>query len=316
MVLLDPDTIMLSVGDFGFNGIASSRMLSQDPTASYGKAVVIHVKDGHSEIFSSGLRNPQGLYRDTGGVVWETEQGPQGGDELNLLKQGANYGWPIVTYGTDYGAFKWPLDPQTGEHDGFEPPMYAWLPDIGVSDLIEVEKDLFPVWRGDLLVSSLAGQDIFRVRIRNQRVAYVEPIPIEMRIRDIIETSDGKIVLWADDDNAIVSMQPAFGSSGEILFSTDCSGCHKIGDGTSHRIGPDLWGVIGRRIASADGYGDYSAALRGLGGKWNQERLDAFIKSPQTAAPGTAMEFDGIADAATRAKIIDYIKHAPKVISR
>jgi len=316
MVLLDPETIMLSVGDFGFNGIASGRMLSQDPTASYGKAVVIHVKDGHSEIFSSGLRNPQGLYRDTGGVVWETEQGPQGGDELNLLKQGANYGWPIVTYGTDYGAFKWPLDPQTGEHNGFEPPMYAWLPDIGVSDLIEVEKDLFPVWRGDLLVASLAGQDIFRVRIRNQRVAYVEPIPIEMRIRDIIETTDGKIVLWADDDNAIVSMQPAFGSSGEILFSTDCSGCHKIGDGTSHRIGPDLWGVVGRKIASADGYGDYSAALRGLGGKWNEERLDAFIKSPQTAAPGTAMEFEGIADAATRAKIIDYIKHAPKVISR
>jgi cytochrome c2 len=194
--------------------------------------------------------------------------------------------------------------------------MYAWLPDIGVTDLIEVEKDLFPVWRGDLLVASLAAQHIFRVRIRNQRVAYVEPIPIDMRIRDIVEATDGKIVLWADDDDAIVSMQPAYGSSGEILFSTHCSGCHKIGDGTSHRIGPDLWGVIGRKIASADGYGDYSAALHGLGGKWNEERLDAFIKSPQAAAPGSAMEFDGIADAATRAKIIDYIKHAPKVISR
>jgi len=137
-----------------------------------------------------------------------------------------------------------------------------------------------------------------------------------MRIRDLIEASDGKIVLWADDDNAIVSVQPAYGSSGEIAFATNCSGCHKIGDGTSHRIGPDLWGVIGRRIASSDGYGDYSAALRGLGGKWDEQRLDAFIKNPQAAAPGTAMEFDGVADAATRAKIIDYIKHAPKVISR
>jgi aldose sugar dehydrogenase len=316
LVLLDPETIMMSVGDFGFNGVASSRMLSQDPSAAYGKAVVIHVNDGSSEIYSSGLRNPQGLYKDPSGEIWETEQGPQGGDELNLLKQGKNYGWPIVTYGTDYGAFKWPLDPQQGEHNGFEPPMYAWLPDIGVSDLLGVEKQLFPVWHGDLLVGALAAERVLRVRIRNQRVAYVEPIPIDMRIRGIVEASDGRIVLWADDDDAIVSLQPAYGSGGEIMFSTNCSGCHKLGDGTSHRIGPDLWGVIGRKVASADGYGDYSAALRALGGKWNEERLDAFIKNPRAVAPGTAMEFDGVADAETRAKIIDYIKHAPKVISR
>ena len=316
MALIDSQTIMLSVGDFGFNGVASSRMLSQDPSAAYGKAVLIHVNDGHSEIYSSGLRNPEGLYVDPHGAIFETEQGPQGGDELNLLKQGSNYGWPIVTYGTDYGAFKWPLDPQPGEHNGFEPPLFAWLPDIGISDLTGVQKNLFPVWNGDLLIGSLAAQHLLRVRIRNQRVAYVESVAIDMRIRDVVEAEDGRIVLWADDDNAIVSLQPAFGSSGEILFSTNCSGCHKIGDGTSHRIGPDLWGVIGRKIATASGYGDYSAALRGLGGKWNEQRLDAFIKNPRAVAPGTAMEFDGVADAETRAKIIDYIKHADKVISR
>jgi aldose sugar dehydrogenase len=316
MVLLDPQTIMLSVGDFGFNGVASSRMLAQDPSSDYGKAVIIHVQDGRSELYSSGLRNPQGLYLDPQGVVWETEQGPQGGDELNRLKSGANYGWPLVTYGTDYGTFKWPLDPQVGEHNGFEPPVFSWLPDIGVSDLIGVEKDLFPVWHGDLLIASLAGEKMFRVRIRNDRIAYVEPIAIDLRIRDIVEAADGRIVLWADDDDAIVSLQPALGSSGEILFSTNCSGCHKIGDGTSHRIGPDLWGVVGRKIASADGYGDYSAGLQKLGGRWDEQRLDSFLRSPQSFAPGTAMEFEGIADADTRAKIIDYIKHAEKVVSR
>ena len=316
MILMDPDTILLSVGDFGFNGVSSSRMLSQDPTASYGKAVLIHVHDGHSEIYSSGLRNPQGLYLDPKGGIWETEQGPQGGDELNLLKQGLNYGWPIVTYGTDYGAFKWPLDVQVGEHNGFEAPMYSWLPDIGVSDLVGLQKDLFPVWKGDLMIGALAAQKLFRVRIRNQRVEYVEPIPVQLRIRDVAEASDGKILLWADDDNSIVSLQPAVGSSGEILFATICSGCHKLGDGTSHRIGPDLWGVVGRKIASADGYGDYSAALHNLGGKWSAERISAFITNPQKYAPGTAMEIEGVADADSRAKIIDYIEHAPKVISR
>ncbi len=316
MVLMGPDTILLSVGDFGFNGVSSSQAVSQDPAADYGKTILIHVPDSHAQIYTSGHRNPQGLYRDADGTIWETEQGPQGGDELNLLRAGLNYGWPLVTFGTDYGAFTWPLDTQVGEHNGFELPMFAWLPDIGVSDLIVVQVSEFPVWRGDLLVASLANQKLLRVRIRGGHVVYVEPIPIGRRLRDVIEAADGRIVLWADDDDAIVSLQPANGSSGEIAFSTHCNGCHKVGDGTSHRIGPDLWGVLGRKVASAEGYGDYSAALRKLGGRWDEQRLDAFLKNPQAYAPGTAMEFGGIPDPALRAGIIDYIRHAPKVISR
>jgi len=161
-----------------------------------------------------------------------------------------------------------------------------------------------------------AGQRVFRVRIRNQRVAYAEPILIDMRIRDIVEAADGTIVLWGDDANTIVTLRPLYGSTGEVMFATSCSGCHKVGDGTSHRIGPDLWGVIGRPVASADGYVDYSAALRAYGGKWTEERLNAFITSPQSVVPGSAMEIDGVKDPETRRKIIDYIRNAPEVISR
>ena len=316
LVMLDADTVLLSVGDFGFNGVASKRMLSQDMSAGYGKTIAIHVASGTSEIFSLGNRNPQGLYRDPNGVIWDTEHGPRGGDELNIIKRGANYGWPIVTYGTDYGTFTWPLNPKQGEHDGFEAPFYAWLPSIGVSDLIGVEKNLFPIWHGDLLVTSLVGKSIFRLRIRDNRVAYAEPIVIDKRIRDISEGSDGRIVLWADDDNAIISLMPAVGSSGEVLFASNCGGCHKLGDGTSHRIGPDLWGVVGRKIASADGYHDYSAALHAHGGSWTEQGISDFIKDPQSAVPGTAMEYPGLTDADSRSKIIDYIKHAEKIISR
>ena len=315
MVLLDNNTLLLAVGDFGFNGVASSRLISQDMGASYGKTVRINLITGDSDIYTSGNRNPEGLYRDPNGTIWDTEHGPRGGDELNIIKEHANYGWPIVTLGTDYGAFIWPLNPKQGEHEGFETPFYAWLPSIGVSDLISVEKNLFPVWHGDLLVSSLVGKTIYRLRIRDNRVTYSEPIPIDKRIRDISEGIDGRIALWADDDNAIISLTPAFGSTGEILFATNCGGCHKLGDGTSHRIGPDLWGVIGRKAASADGYRDYSAALRAKGGVWDETRINAFVTNPQAAVPGTAMEYPGLADAGERAKIIDYIKHAQRVDS-
>ena len=316
MIMRDTDTLLLTVGDFGFNGVSSKRMLSQDMSASYGKTILIHLKDDSSEIYTSGNRNPQGLYMDPQGNIWETEHGPRGGDELNLIKQGANYGWPIVTYGVDYGTFAWPLNPKQGEHEGFEAPVYAWLPSVGISNLRGVEKDLFPVWKGDLLVTSLAGQSIFRVRIRDGRAVYAEPILLDKRIRDIAEGSDGRIVLWADDDNAVVSLRPVFGNTGEVAFATYCSGCHKVGDGTSHRIGPDLWGVVGRKLASADGYADYSAALRARGGAWNKATLDEFIKSPQAAVPGTAMEFEGVAQAEARANIIEYLKNAKKVVSK
>jgi cytochrome c2 len=316
MVLRDPDSLLLTVGDFGFNGLSSKQMFSQDRAASYGKIILLHLQSGTSEIYTSGNRNPQGLYMEPAGRIWDTEHGPQGGDELNLIKQNANYGWPIVTYGVDYGTFKWPLNPKQGDHEGFEAPYYAWLPSIGVSSLIGVERDLFPIWKGDLLVTSLVGKTIYRTRIRNDRVVYTEPIVIDKRIRDIAEGVDGQIVLWEDDDNSIVSMRPSFGSSGETAFATYCSGCHKIGDGTSHRIGPDLWGVVGRKLASADGYADYSAALRAAGGMWSEERLKKFIANPQAAVPGTAMEFDGVADEDSRTKIVQYLKGAQKVASR
>jgi cytochrome c2 len=310
MAMRDDDTLVLGVGDFGFNGVASPRMISQDMSASYGKSILIHIKDRSSEIFTSGNRNPQGMYIDPKHNIWETEHGPQGGDELNLLKQGLNYGWPIVTYGTDYGTFAWPLNPKQGDHEGFEAPFFAWVPSLGVSDLIGVERNLFPVWQGDLLVSSLNYRRLYRLRIRNERVVYEEPIEIGMRIRDITEGSDGRIVLWADDDDAIISIRPLTGSGGEIAFATSCSGCHKVENGTSHRIGPDLWGVVGRKPGSAPGFADYSAAMRAQGGVWTDAKLDQFIKNPQAAVPGTVMEFEGVADAATRAQIVDYLKHA------
>ena len=98
---LEDNILLMTVGDHDFK--RSSFVQAVD--TSYGKIWKINVRSGHSEIFSIGHRNPQGLFVSASGVIWETEHGPKGGDELNIIKKGANYGWPLRTYGTAYGKY-------------------------------------------------------------------------------------------------------------------------------------------------------------------------------------------------------------------
>jgi cytochrome c2 len=303
---LSDQRLMLTLGDHDFTGIETKQMFAQDPQVSYGKTILIHLDDGTSEIYSMGHRNPQGLYITPEGAIWSTEHGPQGGDELNLIVRGANYGWPLVTYGTDYGSSAWPLSKVQGRHDGYQQPTFVWVPSIGVSNLVRIEHDRYPVWKGDLLVGSLHGHALFRLRLLDQHVIYSEPIEIGERIRDIIEGPDGRVVLWTDT-SSIISLTPAEGTDGAVLFATSCGGCHKAIDGATHTYGPDLAGVIGRPIASASGFKGYSPALQALRGKWTKERLDAFLAAPQSVAPGTAMTYRGVSDPAQRAAIIEYL---------
>lgn len=298
--------LLLTLGDHDFTGVESTQIFAQDPNVSYGKTILIHLEDGSSEIYSMGHRNPQGLYITPEGAIWSTEHGPQGGDELNLIARGANYGWPLVTYGTDYGSAAWPLNHRQGRHDGYQEPVFAWVPSIGVSNLVRIERDRFPVWKGDLLVASLHAHSLFRLRLLDQRVVFAEPIEIGERVRDIVEGRDGRIILWTDT-SSIVSLIPAEGTDGAVLFATTCGGCHRVVDGATHGYGPDLAGVVGRRVGSAPGFQGYSPAMISLGGKWTRERLNAFLQSPQSMVPGTAMTFRGVPDAARREAIIRYL---------
>ncbi len=303
---LSDQRLMLTLGDHDFTGVETQRMFAQEPQVSYGKTILIHLDDGTSEIYSLGHRNPQGLYVTPEGAIWSTEHGPQGGDELNLIVRGANYGWPLVTYGTDYGSAAWPLSRVQGRHDGYQQPAFVWIPSIGVSNLIRIEQDRFPVWKGDFLVSSLHAHSLFRIRLLDQRVIFSEPIEVGERVRDLIEGHDGRLILWTDT-SSIVSITPAGGTDGAVLFATTCGGCHKAIDGATHSYGPDLAGIVGSAVASAPGYGAYSPALKALHGKWSKERLDEFLKFPQGMISGTTMTFRGVGDPVQRAAIIDYL---------
>jgi cytochrome c len=129
-------------------------------------------------------------------------------------------------------------------------------------------------------------------------------------VRDILELGDGRILVWTDDA-VLVTLEPAKGDDGATLFATQCSGCHSIVDGMSHRLGPDLAGVVGRKIAGASGFDEYSAALRAQPGEWTEERLDAFLRDPQGTVPGNSMGFAGVQDAKQRAALIEYLSEPP-----
>jgi cytochrome c2 len=306
MAFVDDDTLLLTVGDHDFSGIEASRALAQDPSSMYGKTVLIHLADNGSEVFTSGHRNPQGLFPDATGTIWETEQGPQGGDELNILRKGENYGWPRATYGTDYGSSAWPLNKHQGHHEEYVAPMYAWVPSVGISSLLRLQLDAFPLWKDDLLVASLHAKSVFRVHLEAQRPVFVEPIEIGDRVRDIVEGPDGQILMWTDTYN-LASLHPANGAGGAVLFGTRCGTCHKIYNGVTNAYGPDLYGIVGRKAGSNGSFDGYSPAMKAYGKRWTKEELDRFIENPQAAVPGTLMNVPGVVDAEERAAIVDYL---------
>jgi cytochrome c2 len=312
LALLDAGTLMLAQGDHGFSGIEGDAAYAQDPQATYGKTIRIDLRTHAAAITTLGHRNPQGLYAAPDGRIWETEHSAQGGDELNLLQPGANYGWPLVTYGTDYGALLWPLSRQQGHHQGFEQPVYAWLPGIGISNLVQIRRDRFPVWRGDLLIGALGTRSLFRVVLDGDRAVVTEPIPLQKRVRDVLELDDGRLLLWTDEA-ALLTIEPLTDSDASVQFATSCSGCHRINDGYSHRAGPDLYGLLDRGVASAENYAAYTPALKSLGGEWNEQRLHEFLRDPQGVVPGTSMVCSGIADDRQRAELIDYLMRTSKV---
>ncbi len=306
MAVYDDERLMLTVGHQKLHGMLGMPNHSQDPATSYGKIWLIDKAGDGAEIFSLGNRNPQGLFIDEKRNIWSTEHGPEGGDELNLIEQGANYGWPLVTYGTGYGKFEWGLSKTQGRHEGYTQPLYAWVPSVGISSLIRLEGNGFPAWRGDLLVASLNGATLYRVVLDGKRVVAVEPIKLGSRLRDLVETDDGRIMIWTDNDKIIVLEPVGEAEHAEVIFAATCGGCHTI-DGAGGKLGPDLQNVVNRSIGSLSDY-EYSAALTGRQARWTPENLDAFMADPQDFAAGSTMEMEPVEDPAVREKLIDYLK--------
>ncbi len=199
---------------------------SQDLTTHHGKVVRLHDDgrvpadnpfvgraDALPEIWTWGHRNVQGLAINLEtGDVWTNEHGPQGGDELNLLQPGRNYGWPVIGYGVNYRSGS--IIHQGTMKEGMEQPNNIWVPSIGISGMLLYTGDKFPGWRGSLFVGGMVGEQLGRLSLDGRRVTNVEQLVQRVgRIRDVRQGLDGFIYLALESRQGgptpIVRLEPA-----------------------------------------------------------------------------------------------------------
>ena len=318
----DDGRLYLTVGDFGFGGKKNrNERVEAGAPGDLASLLLVDPDTGMVEVIAEGLRNAQGLEVDDQGRIWTTEHGPQGGDEVNLIRKGGNYGWPYVSLGFSYGEAGYPRIPlrwsvAQGRHDGYEKPVYAFVPSVATSQILAMPQasEAFGIWRGDLLVSSLMRQSLFRIRLDGDTAIYAEPIPMGGRIRDMIFLDDGRLALMRDDKTLVIVRDPetheddaadavpfelsgfdevealeaTLGSMvsenwGQDLFRWKCASCHALNGEAA--VGPPLAGIVGSRIGATEGY-PYSPALSQADGRWKLSRLRTYVIDPAGAGLG------------------------------
>jgi aldose sugar dehydrogenase len=218
IAFLADKTLVLTLGD-GFDW----REQAQNPSNHLGKIVrlnrdgsvppdnpLVGQKGAAAEIYSLGHRNVQGIVFDIeNGRLYSHEHGPRGGDELNLIQPGQNYGWPLATFGIDYTGAR--ISPYT-ELPGLVAPLLHWTPSVAPSSLTLYRGALFPEWQGDLFASTLAERSVRRIRVRDGMLAGEEVLFEELgeRLRDVRSGPDGALYLLTDNaEGRLLRVVPA-----------------------------------------------------------------------------------------------------------
>ncbi len=177
-----------------------------------GKTLLIDVNSGEYEIFTSGHRNIIGMYSDKD-IILATEHGPFAGDEINNIKQGLSYGWPVSSYGEKYSRGQSNEPPnykKSHKEHGFEEPIFSFIPAIGISEIIKLPNNFSEMWQDNFLIASLNGKHIYRIKFDKEykKIIYHERIFIGDRIRDIIYNNSSKEIylsLELDGELGIIS---------------------------------------------------------------------------------------------------------------
>jgi glucose/arabinose dehydrogenase len=264
----DRGYLFISIGD------RSDRDVAQQGDRLQGKILRLH-DDGRTpadnpfvnqadidpRIWALGLRNPQGLHFDAeSGLLFAAEHGPMGGDEVNIIRKGRNYGWPVITYGQNYTT----SSIGEGSHKaGLEQPLFYFLPSTAISPLTLYRGSMFPEWDGDLLVGALKGRHVTRLDLDQSEAAPGPGIvvrsafdflgEINPRVRDIKVAADGAVLVLVQAGSLYrLSRQPAdqpevtspdgAGIPGATVYAAVCAGCHDTGAYQSPRLdNPDSW---------------------------------------------------------------------------
>jgi len=164
----------------------------------------------HPEIYALGFRDPQGIaIHPRTGTLWTSEHGPRGGDEINAVARGKNYGFPVIGYGREYTGK--PINGDKTAQEGMEQPVYFWTPDVAPAGIAFYTGRLFPAWNGDLFVATLVGRALVRLVLNNDRVVGEERLLTELntRIRGVNEGPDGALYVLTDGANGkILRLSP------------------------------------------------------------------------------------------------------------
>lgn len=203
------------------NGERGSQNNAQDLKNSHGKVHRIHddgriptdnpfvnTENAIPSIWTYGNRNPQGMIYDaTNNRIWAVEHGPRGGDELNLIEKGKNYGWPVITYGINYNGT--PITEIT-EKEGMEQPVKYWVPSIATCGMTLVTSDKYPDWKGNILVAALAGTHIARIEMAGTKATGEEKLlPGIGRVRQVSQSPDGYIYAITEGTGLLIKLLPA-----------------------------------------------------------------------------------------------------------
>jgi len=200
-IVAKDNKIFFTVGDYSLDRINKlpSDIAPQNKKYPFGKINYIDLTDNSYHLYSLGHRNPLGLLILHDGKIISSENGPQGGDELNIITKGSNYGWPYVSFGTVYGSYKEYRDSLVlpTKIKNYTSPLYSFLPSVAPTSLIQLE-NFDRHWDGDIALASLKAMSIFHMKLTDGRIVFSEPVYIGYRIRDIKQSGD-KIIMLNDD---------------------------------------------------------------------------------------------------------------------
>lgn len=173
-----------------------------NPYVTAGRVDPVRSKPPRPDIWAIGLKDPEGAaIHPATGALWTVEHGPMGGDEINIVRRGANLGYPVITYGVQYSGEK--VGDGITARPGMQQPVYFWVPSIGPSGMTFYTGDLFPQWKGNLFVGAMPGKHLVRLVLDRERVTNEEKLltDLDQRIRDVRQGPDGALWILTDEDN-------------------------------------------------------------------------------------------------------------------
>jgi glucose/arabinose dehydrogenase/cytochrome c2 len=304
------DLVTISIGNSSSDLpyiIVDGQIISkaQNDDQMEGKIFLLELSTSSLSLIAKGFRNIQGMYYDKKeDKLLTVEHGPLGGDEINIIYKNGNYGWPLITEGVNYGNYSlFNNDQKVINPVGkFIDPIYSFVPSAGISSIIKLNS-FNERWKDNFLVGSLKAGTIFRTKIIDSKLLFLEPISLNKRIRDLVEINDTIFALT--DDGYLLSLKVdneklENNKRGEDslfvnqIISERCFQCHGLSGYNQNTAGPSLWKIYGRKIA-ADLNFKYSKNLSNNLGIWDEEMLiELLTKKDSVRFSGINMPYQNL----------------------